>query len=413
MGFEQTAVPRGRLCADRKSRVCRSIRAEKGAVPSMEVHRSDVDFLDVPLANQARAVEALIADTVPVITLPALGILEIRRRLSEVSKSADALQSEASNLEGLAGGEVPIVAATRVGCAPLFKVKLGFPSFELSKDADYAVSGRPSSGPSTPDSNLVVTDAEMCILPRSVLSLDSRGQGLKVIVRIRPRHVRERQNALFGEQVIQLELTHFDVEPTAAEKIVQARPNRFEVEGSRIVRGRQHVERYVFCQCATGVKVQAAPIEPIRCDFGFNVIRATYSVVHSNAICALSMPERRDAERHRPIAGVLVDGGIPVVAHLIAVVFECLPEGTEHRPAEVARGTRHPIFTRECRERANLGSRERQGVGRRAIREDQSQEDKTEKKTGYQPRQWILYDPLESVRTYRLLCTGIIRFNGE
>ena len=87
--------------------------------------------------------------------------------------------------------------------------------------------------------NLVVTNAEM---------VGAFPKRLKVIIRIGSGYVRERQNALFGEQVIQLKLAQFDVEPAAPEKIVQARPNRFEVEGSGIVRGWQDVERNVLCQ---------------------------------------------------------------------------------------------------------------------------------------------------------------------
>ena len=88
MRFEQAAVPRRRLRAGRKRHVGGSVRTQVGAIPPMEVDRSDIDFLDVPLPDEAQPVEALIADTGTGNSNPSLGVLEIGWRLPELGKSA-------------------------------------------------------------------------------------------------------------------------------------------------------------------------------------------------------------------------------------------------------------------------------------------------------------------------------------
>src|SRR5580704_2831217 len=97
-------------------------------------------------------------------------------------------------------------------------------------------------------SNLVVANPKCITFCDSpwVCWVSRRHQRLEMVVRIRSRHACERQDALFGEQVIQFELAHFDVEPTAAEEIVEARPNGFEVKCPGIVRGWQNIKRKIL-----------------------------------------------------------------------------------------------------------------------------------------------------------------------
>ena len=56
------------------------------------------------------------------------------------------------------------------------------------------------------------------------------------------------------------------------------------------------------------------------------------------------VPDRNDAERDRPIAGILPDRGIPVVHQLVAVVFEFLAKEIQHRPASWQAEQRKPYF---------------------------------------------------------------------
>ena len=71
----------------------------------------------------------------------------------------------------------------------------------------------------------------------------------------------ERQNALFGKQVVEFELAQLDVEPGAAEQVVEPRHDGFKVERRRIIGRRQHVEREILLQSAAGVEVEAAQVK--------------------------------------------------------------------------------------------------------------------------------------------------------
>src|ERR1700732_3083477 len=77
----------------------------------MEVDGCDIDFLDVPLADQPQAVKALIADPRTRDGGSSLTELEKRRRLSQVSESSDALNSQTSHLKSLARREVSVIGA--------------------------------------------------------------------------------------------------------------------------------------------------------------------------------------------------------------------------------------------------------------------------------------------------------------
>src|SRR5258707_6844587 len=100
------------------------------------------------------------------------------------------------------------------------------------------------------------------------------------------------------------------------------------MECAGIVRRRQHVKRNVLRQSACGMKVQARPIKSVRSDLRFHLAANAARVVDSYAIYALTMPGWRDAEGHRPIRSLLKDRSVPIVHHLVAVVFELLAERT-------------------------------------------------------------------------------------
>src|SRR5277367_1148447 len=121
MAFKQGAIPNGVLRA-RGERAVSGIRRRAGCqvlvVGTMEIHRGEVILLDVELADQARSVEGLIANSCARNTESgiignsasiALGELKIRGSLADVSECADALQSKTSDLKCLAESEIAIV----------------------------------------------------------------------------------------------------------------------------------------------------------------------------------------------------------------------------------------------------------------------------------------------------------------
>ena len=67
------------------------------------------------------------------------------------------------------------------------------------------------------------------------------------------------------------------------------------------------------------------------------------------AVLAFAMPDRGDAESDWPVGGILEDGSVAIVAHLVAVVFEGLAKRAQLRPRFVARRARHSIFSCEGR----------------------------------------------------------------
>src|ERR1700737_4365201 len=150
--------------------------------------------------------------------------------------------------------------------------------------------------------NLIITDSE-------VEETAGFRCGLEVIVLINAGLIGKSQNTLFGKQVIEFEFAELDVDPTAAKQIIQAGEDGFEVKGPGVIRGREHVERNVFGKSAAGVKVQPAPVEAMRGDSRFFLTRGrNRRIIDAHAIDAFAMPDRGDAESHRPIGGSLIDG---------------------------------------------------------------------------------------------------------
>src|SRR6516162_6668960 len=86
-------------------------------------------------------------------------------------------------------------------------------------------------------------------------------------------------------------------------------------------------------------------------DIGQGGVRPA-SAIDDHVVLMLQMPVGSDAHGDRPIGGALEYGGVAVVAHLIAVVFELLAEGTQFRPSLVAGRARHAVLARESRYRA-------------------------------------------------------------
>src|ERR1700693_1956389 len=75
------------------------------------------------------------------------------------------------------------------------------------------------------------------------------------------------------------------------------------------------------------------------------------------SVGVFTVPNRSDAEGHRPVGRVLIDGGISIISKLIAVILKGLAERTQHRPRLMARGARQPIFARERRKRSDTSRR--------------------------------------------------------
>src|ERR1700733_13553961 len=71
----------------------------------------------------------------------------------------------------------------------------------------------------------------------------------------------EGQDALFREQVVELEFSQFYVEPGTAPEVVEAGKDAFEVERAGGVRGGQQEEREVLFQRTSGVKIETAQVE--------------------------------------------------------------------------------------------------------------------------------------------------------
>src|SRR5277367_6575700 len=102
------------------------------------------------------------------------------------------------------------------------------------------------------------------------------------------------------------------------------------------------------------MEVEAAPIEAMRGEAGFGLAARSGGAIYSGIGLVFTMPDRGDAESYWPIGGTLIDGGIAIVAKLIAVVLEGLAEGTEHGPGEMARRAGHAVFPRKGGNSVNL-----------------------------------------------------------
>ena len=177
----------------------------------MEVHRGDVVLLDVNLANQPCAVETPIADACAGYTKSgitgdsagvAVGELKISRRLTDVVKNTDALQTKPSDLKGLTGGDKGSVRATGR------QVHVAVIGADQGNGITGAVIRRM---PHYFHSKLIVANAEHERQERRVDTV-VLGGWLIVIVGINAGDVGQSQDTLFGQQVIELELAKLEVE---------------------------------------------------------------------------------------------------------------------------------------------------------------------------------------------------------
>src|SRR5271163_3742829 len=179
-----------------------------------------------------------------------------------------------------------------------------------------------------------------------------------MVVGIDAGNVGEREDALFGQKVIKLEFAKLDVQPTAACKIVETCKDSLKVEGACIVRGWQHIKGDVFRERAAGMKIEAAPVESVGRDVALGLSAGgAGGVIHQGSIFVLPMPKRGHAKCNRPVGRVLIDGGVALVAQLIAVVLESLSKWTQHWPCLMTRRARHAVLPSEGRYGANSASR--------------------------------------------------------
>src|SRR5215469_3524435 len=154
----------------------------------------------------------------------------------------------------------------------------------------------------------------------------------------------ERHDALFGLQVVELELAHFDVQPTGVQEVVEAHVYRFEVKGGGFV-GRGHqLKTDVMCEGAFGQNIEAAEVKAMGRDVGQGGVRPP-GAVDDHVVLMFQMPIGSNTHGDRPISGALEDGSVPVVAHLVPVVFELLAKRTEFRPSRVAGRARHAVLS--------------------------------------------------------------------
>src|ERR1700678_58866 len=151
---------------------------------------------------------------------------------------------------------------------------------------------------------LVITD-----LPEDV-SIPHRDE---VISLVNPAVAGERQNALLGKQVVELESTELDVEPGAMENVIQAHKHLLKVKRASPIGRRKQIEGDVLLERSGGVEVEPAQVEagtgdpldrgprgvPVRVSINLHLARAH------------PVPDRRDAERNRPISRILPDRGVP------------------------------------------------------------------------------------------------------
>src|SRR5207245_4137329 len=99
--------------------------------------------------------------------------------------------------------------------------------------------------------DLIVTQSEIVRVPLRQ----------KVIGRIRAAVSRKEQEALLGDQVVQLELPHFEVDPSVAPEIVEPDERGLEVEKAVFVSRWEQHEGNVLVQRSRGPQVHTREIE--------------------------------------------------------------------------------------------------------------------------------------------------------
>src|SRR6185312_12260023 len=148
--------------------------------------------------------------------------------------------------------------------------------------------------------------------------------------------------ALLGNDVVQFEFSDLDVEPGAAEQVIESRIDRFKVEDRVLIRRKHEQEGKILVECAARKQIKAPNVKTVR---GDPLLPA--GLIDGYLVGALAVPARRDSYGHRPIAVVLPDRSVPIIHQLVAVVLELLAEIIEHRPGFMAGGTAQAILSRK------------------------------------------------------------------
>src|SRR5437763_2440225 len=160
----------------------------------------------------------------------------------------------------------------------------------------------------------------------------------------------QRQDPLFRNDVVQFHFADFKVKPARFQQVVKPYPRRFEMEGSRVVCGRNKKEGNVLVQRARRQDIHAGEVESL-CR---NSQHSSYGLIDRKGTVALTMPIRSDAKRYRPVRRLLKYRGITVIAQLIAVIFEHLAEVVQLGPGFVTGRARKPILAGKCGDSARL-----------------------------------------------------------
>src|ERR1017187_5992779 len=106
------------------------------------------------------------------------------------------------------------------------------------------------------------------------------------------------------------------------------------------------------------MEIETAPVETVGRDASL-VARHAGCSINLGAVFVLAVPSWGDAESHRPVCRLLVDGSVSVIHHLVAVIFERLTKRTQHGPSLVAGRTGHTVLSSKSRKRpyVNVGKR--------------------------------------------------------
>src|SRR5437879_3088119 len=109
----------------------------------------------------------------------------------------------------------------------------------------------------------------------------------------------EEEEALFRNEVVQLELPELEVDPVVVPQIVEADERGFKVESAGVIGGGQQREGNVLVQRARRPQVHAGEIEPGLRDRSRDkpARRIPGDGVYRLLSGAFSVPVRRDAER--------------------------------------------------------------------------------------------------------------------
>src|ERR1700722_16420943 len=370
MAFKKTADERRSLRAGRKRGVRGHTRAQVGVVVPVHKERQDFELLQEEVAGNADAVERLItqADELDRRSATAAGLV-VRGPLADKGERPDALQAEGAAIESLAEGEVDVVAAMGGQAAATGEAHV---AVIAAKHGDRVARVTVLGVPGEFNAELVVTVAEVV-----------RTAGNVVVINLVEAAVSgKKEETLFGNEVVHLELAGLDFEPAAVLNVVDTYPSAFEVPGGSIIRRGQQLERDVLVEGAGGPEVHAGKVEAVLLDFSGDQRRAgssTRNRVNGKVVGAFAVPVRRDAEGDREVGGVLPDGRVALVAKLVAVIAKDDAEIVELRPGGVTGKERQAIFSGECGNRADTEVAQRSGFGRGAASEHRHQEERANK----------------------------------